>query len=470
MSASKGAEYRRAITPIEALLARSPFAVVSIVARLRGHVTEGTLRDALVQVSRRHPNLRSRIVDDAGGNLWLTSDGASELEVTCVPRQSENHWIRVVQDSCRTPFDFPVRPAIRFILLQSPSVSELVIVCHHILCDGLSLAYLARDLLTQMGNPDYHVDVLPDPLPIKLSDMPRGLSLNPLVRLVIGRMNKKWGVDKVLFDQEDYEELTEAYWSRYPHQVYPIELSEAQTSALVERCHRNDVTVNSALAAAFVGAQVLVQGQAPHLATAAIAASLRDRLRRPVGEVMGFYAGLVTLKRRYDTGKGFWENARGFHGDTARMLNDKSLLRDFLTWCYLDPSILQAINFKRLAGLVPQESPRYDKLVSFGTRDDVVAGIVRREKMDSLQRITLGTAITNLARLDFPRQYGPLELDRLIMKPGAGFPLSNVNLVLGAVTCAGKASLVLECVDDNIDMTMMCAIQEKALSFLLQAA
>jgi hypothetical protein len=49
--------------------------------------------------------------------------------------------------------------------------------------------------------------------------------------------------------------------------------------------------------------------------------------------------------------------------------------------------------------------------------------------MDSLDRIIMGTAVTNLTRLDFPGEYGALELDRLIMKPGGGFPLVTVNLV-----------------------------------------
>ncbi len=73
-----------------------------------------------------------------------------------------------------------------------------------------------------------------------------------------------------------------------------------------------------------------------------------------------------------------------------------------------------------------------------------------------------------LGRLDFPRQYGALELDRLIMNPGAGFPLVNFNLVLGAVTCAGKLSLVIEFVEDNVPVKAMEEIRDRALGFLLE--
>ena len=86
--------------------------------------------------------------------------------------------------------------------------------------------------------------------------------------------------------------------------------------------------------------------------------------------------------------------------------------------------------------------------------------------MDSLDKINMGTAVTNLTRLDFPVKYGTLELDRLIMQPGGAFPLANVNLVLGAVTCSGKLSLVVEYAEETVDTRTMEKIKDKALEFL----
>jgi hypothetical protein len=53
------------------------------------------------------------------------------------------------------------------------------------------------------------------------------------------------------------------------------------------------------------------------------------------------------------------------------------------------------------------------------------------------------------------------------MKPGGAFPLVSVNLVLGAVTCSGKLSLVVEHVEENIDVGTMEKIRDEAMSFLL---
>ena len=460
-------KYERRITPLERMFARAPYSIVTVVARIKGSVAESLLKDAVSKVQQRHPNLRVRIMEDNDHHLWFTSDGVKGIPVRVVPRESDDHWIEVYHEACKIPFEFEERPAIRFILVQSPGISELIIFCHHIICDGMSLAYLARDLMAHLGDPTREVEVLPDPIPIDIDNLPQDVSINAITRFFINRINKKWYEDKIYFDQEDYENLNEAYWMNYRHQMLSIELSEAQTSALVERCRKEEVTVNSALTAAFVGAQYIVQGDKPYHSSIAVAGSVRDRLQRPVGEVMGFYAGAVTPKYKYNRKTSFWENARRLHRKTKTLYTNKNLFQEPLMWCYLEPGILEALSFKMIGGLVPPHFTRYDKLSTFSKRDDVVLSTLKRGKMDSLDRITLGTAVTNLTRLDFPRKYGTLELDRLIMNPGGAYPLALVNLVLGAVTCAGKLSLVLEYTEETVDTRTMERIRDKAMEFLL---
>jgi len=332
----------------------------------------------------------------------------------------------------------------------------------------MSLAYLARDLMVHLGDPDRKVAVLPGPVPIDRDNIPADVSLNAIARFFIGRINERWEKEKIFFDQEDYRDLNQAYWMNYKHQMLSIELSEAQTLALVERCRKEDVTVNTALATAFAGAQYIFQGDESYDPNIGVAGSLRDRLPKPAGEAMGFYAGVVTLPFKYDRRRGFWENARRFHRKVKPLYTNKSLFTEPLTWSYLAPGILESFSFKMVGGLVPPHFTRYAKINAFSKRDDVVSSILKREKMDSLDRIIMGTAVTNLTRLDFPKEYGPLELDRLIMNPGGAFPLANVNLVLGAVTCAGKLSLVVEYAEETVDTGTVERIRDKAVEFLFE--
>ncbi|MEA2000307.1 MAG: condensation domain-containing protein, partial [Actinomycetota bacterium] len=343
--------YRRRVTAMERLFTRSPFSLVTMVARIKGEVTQEALTVAVEKVQQRHTNLRVRLEDDDRHNPWFTTEGAAAIPIKVVPRESADQWIRVAREMGKIPFEFEKRPAIRFVLVQSEEVSELVVMCHHILGDGLSLAYLVRDLLEHLGDPSREVTVLPDPAPVSPETMPCDLSLNSVVRYVIRRINRKWEADPVYFDQHDYELLTEAYWQTYDHQMEMVELSETETVGLVERCRRERVTVNTALAAAFAGAQSIVLGEKRYEPELAVAADLRGRLRQPVGEVMGFYAGVATHRYEHNPKVGFWDNARKLHAKLQEGLTDKSLFKEPLTWSYLSPSILDAINFKKLGGL-----------------------------------------------------------------------------------------------------------------------
>jgi NRPS condensation-like uncharacterized protein len=467
MSEKKVVKYERKVTGAERFFSHSPFAIVTMVARIKGTVTEEMLRNAVAQVQQRHVLLQVRIKEDHDRGPWFTSKGAQEIPIEIVPRKSENDWIKIHAQASKVPYEFETRPAIRFILVQSADVSEVIILCHHMICDGMSLAYLARDLMVHLGDPAREVEVLPTPLPMALDNLPSDVSLSGLVKFFINRIRQKWAEENVFFDQEDYQALTQTYWDNYHHALFAIELSEAETSALVARCRQEGVTVNSALTAAFCGAQSFVQGEEPYHAKSIVAASLRDRLLNPPGEAVGYYALGVELKLKYDHKKSFWDNARRFHGKIKPKLTNKNLFDQVLTWLHMDSNIYEAMNFKQLGGLVPSESTRYEKLSAFGKKADVVARLLQRVGMDSLETKLSGAGVTNLGRVDFPKTYGALELDRLIFQPGGGFPLSHFNLVLGAVTCSGKLSLVVEYTPEAVDSATMEKIKDKAMAYLL---
>jgi NRPS condensation-like uncharacterized protein len=460
--------FERKVTPLERFFSWSPYSIVTVVARIKGNITQLMLEEAVKKAQRRHTNLRRRIKEGENHDLWFTSEGVKDIPVTIVSRESDDHWTKVQHEENMKPFEFNERPAIKFILVHSPDVSELIIVCHHIICDGLSLAYLARDLMVHLGDPAKEIEILSDPTPIDLNNLPKDISLNPVTKFFVNRINKRWQKEKVHFDMEDYRDLNEAYWSKARHKIISIELSEPQTASLVKRCREENTTANSALTAAFVGAPQIIQGKRKELSRTAIAGNMRDRLQVPAGEEMGYFAGAVTLDYSYDEKRGFWENARRLNQKVQPLYTNKNLFKEALIWCHLDPGYLEAINFKKLGDLVPTQSSRHEKLSAFSKRDDVVSSILKREKMETLDKTIMGTAMTNLTRMDFPREYGDLELDRLIMNPGGAFPLSNVNLVLGAVTCSGKLSLIMEYDEGTVDTATMTKIKDTALEFLLK--
>ena len=227
----KAKKYERKVTGAERFFSHSPFSIVTMVARIKGNITEEMLKNAVVKIQQRHVLLNVRIKEDDEHALWFASEGVQEIPIEIVPRKSENDWIKIHAEASKIPYEFETHPAIRFILVQSPDVSELIILCHHIICDGMSLAYLARDLMVHLGDPSREVEVLPAPEPITLDNLPGDVSLSGLVKFFINRIKQKWVEEIVFFDQEDYKVLTKTYWDNYQHELFSIELSEEETSA-----------------------------------------------------------------------------------------------------------------------------------------------------------------------------------------------------------------------------------------------
>ena len=239
--------YARKVTGAERFFSHAPFSTVTMVARIKGQVTEEMLRNAVEKVQQRHTLLRVRIKDSQDGNIWFTSQGVQEIPIEVVPRKTENDWIAVHAEGCKVPYDFANRPAIRFILVQSEDVSELIILCHHTICDGMSLAYLARDLMVHLGDPNAEPQVMAAPEPISLENIPSDVAPSGLIKYFINKIKQKWAEEYVSFDQEDYEALNKAYWENFTHEILSVELTEVETSELVARCRQENVTVNTAI-------------------------------------------------------------------------------------------------------------------------------------------------------------------------------------------------------------------------------
>ena len=457
----------RKVTPVERFFSKSPFAIITMVARINGNVSEDALRKAVAMARKKHIALNYRIVEDENNQMWFTTDGAGETSIKVFPRKNENDWISISQESNKVPFQFETLPSFRFTLVYSLEISELIISCHHIICDGLSMAYLTKDILSYLGDPNQRVETLPEMPPITLDNMPKEMKMNGLIKFVMNRMGKKWNDVGISFDQEDYEVSTEAYWKNLNHNLVSIELSESETINLVEKCRKEKVTVNSALTTAFSSAQNLIEGLEDNHPRIAVAADLRNRITDTVGEGIGIYAGGVDLKFTYKKELGFWDNTRNFHKQITPIYINKNLFKETLTWSHLESTIYEALNFKKIGGIVDSDSTRYEKLNSFSKSDDVILSLLKREGMEDFEKVFLGTAITNLTRLDFPKTYGDLELDRIIFKPGGAFSMANVNLLVGAVTCSGKLSILIEYSDKNFNQTEMEQVKDKALSLLV---
>jgi len=150
---------------------RSSIYNVPFSLRLEGHLDTGALQHALNDVITRHESLRTVIGDDgaAGEQRVLAADDVAIALSTRDADKDEVH-AAMVQDS-EYAFDLERDLPIRATLYRlGDDVHVLLVVLHHIACDGWSLAPLIDDFATayaariEGATPDW------EPLPVQYAD------------------------------------------------------------------------------------------------------------------------------------------------------------------------------------------------------------------------------------------------------------------------------------------------------------
>jgi amino acid adenylation domain-containing protein len=115
-----------------------------------GPLDENALRATLTALTARHEILRTRYVAADGETCQMVDPPAPvELVVTDVSGDpnAREAALSMVDRFTRRPFDLEREAPLRACLIRlSPSAHVLVLLTHHIACDGWSLDFLARDL------------------------------------------------------------------------------------------------------------------------------------------------------------------------------------------------------------------------------------------------------------------------------------------------------------------------------------
>ncbi|MGH8033497.1 MAG: condensation domain-containing protein [Luteimonas sp.] len=127
---------------------------VMIMACIRGHIAEDRMHQALARVQAKHPILRSLIVSEVGRPWFELQASPPPIPLRVLERQSSDAWIDASTHELLQRFDGNQQPLARLAWLRGEDESELVLICHHAVCDGLSLVTLLREILLLCDQPD----------------------------------------------------------------------------------------------------------------------------------------------------------------------------------------------------------------------------------------------------------------------------------------------------------------------------
>ncbi|MFX1311540.1 MAG: condensation domain-containing protein [Promethearchaeota archaeon] len=456
--------FKRKLNQRERTHSKVPNSNISMIATILGNVSINELKIVIKKMQQRHPILNAYLQSE-GKELFLIGEGSLEIPLKVIRRISDNQWRDEIIQQHKIPFDMEHGPLIRFILLHSPDISDLIIFCQHTICDGMSLAYLARDIMTYLGNPTKEVELLP-PTPIVNEDnIPSEIKPSLSMRIFSNTINKKWEKSELLFNYDDFYALHDVYWNNYTYKAHLYELSKEDTEALITVCRKNEVTVNTALIIAFAIAQNQLNPKSPkYLKNLSFAVNLRDLLENPVAEQCGFFAGGMQLKFKYNHKESFWETAKKFHNKANPNKARKEALIGTLNVFTLRPTLYEAQIFAAFGHLIPSISQSYDKIQAFISDEKNIVNKMVKKKLS--KGFAMAQIMTNLGKTGFPEKYGNLILKNLILMPSCS---PYTELVLGVVTHGGALHITLNHMEESISSEKIMKIRDRANQILMDA-
>lgn len=371
---------------------------ITFCAKIRGSFTVEKLSEALVWLQLRHSRLRAKIVTDARNQPHFSSENVGHIPLQVIERQGEEQWYLKMAEELLHPLPWNEEPLIRVLLLYSSDVSNLVITLHHGIADGLSGAYLIRDILQFISEPHSSREILPN---------------LPPVDEIIPELTKKM-VSKSFENSMEVESILKKTYQKnnqvntletYTIGLFSWTLSPGETTKLVARTREEKTSVHGALCAAFLlaiaaeikpGNEIVLRCHTP--------INIRNYLTISVNENLGEYISRPVTTHRLSQKSNLWDLAREVKYKLNQVIQDGTLF----------DSILQA---KTLLSNSDQNG----------------------ENPDSRDIGGMDIAITNLGKLNIKQQFGTLQLEEFyFMATGP----QSLPLLIGVATIEDKMCLI----------------------------
>ena len=351
----------------------------AVCARVHGAITLEQLEVALARLGKRHPLLAVRAVADPDRD-YFTDEDVPPIPLRVVDRVNDDDWVGETERDIQRKSSYLTEPMIRCIWMRGGDVSDLILVCDHLIADGRSAVFALRDLLALLADPCLEMEPLiapplPELVPPEILERLRVLASAPA------------GAEPPADRPDDLPAPAG------PVCIEPFDLTEPETSALIGRCKAEGVTVQSALCAAFLTPFAERQPDRPRR-HAEIPVDLRPRLTRRVGDSYGNMIGLAIIEVDCAPGGGLWDTARDASAALVAMRDEEI----------------------------------------FATAQVMISLIGRIPKRP--WDIDYDLSISNLGRLDIPADNGRLRLESIY---GPIFPATGPkHLILGVSTFAGR--------------------------------
>jgi NRPS condensation-like uncharacterized protein len=273
-----------------------------LAAKLDAAVSAAQLRRALQTVQQRHPLLRVRIDLSSSGTPHFVEQPA-EIPIRVVDRVDGDQWQQELAVELAETLPWHCAPLARVVLLRGPNQSELLVSCHHAIADGMSSAYLLRDIVAGLSG------VLHPFIPLSAAQSLESLVLMPSELAPLASLSAI------------APQYSTVITRRPQPQVHTMVLEGRQTRALRDRARAEQTTVHGCIGAAFLLA-IASDSTITEPLRCLSPINVRQHLPATVAEAIGLYITYGLSVHDDLHRQNFWEVARSLTHQLKPALQD----------------------------------------------------------------------------------------------------------------------------------------------------
>ena len=293
------------------------------------------MKQALLKLEEAHPTINNVI--EKTENEMFFKDVGKHVELTEFKKSKDTTWEKVMEEIAKRTVNLEEQSGIIFYVVKNVLSFELIIACHHIYGDGLSVKQLMDDLL-YIYSTGKKVDVKVPKPDLTEKDLNKGCSIPKELKGKLVSVSKLWGQKKTVFTFDTYRTVNDFVVNTGGYGFSKRTIKKSELKKLKKKCKELGVTINSVLTTAMVA--VLQENGGIE---SVIAVNARNVLGVSDDKSVSNYSSCLKPYLSYDETVDFWTNVKNIDSKIKELRNDNAQVLETLhTFMELDADILGA--------------------------------------------------------------------------------------------------------------------------------
>lgn len=277
-----------------------PSAFLTLKITVEGVYDHARMENAVLALEEAHPIINNVAVKE-GDRMWFENVG-KHVPIVVYAQDAGVKWEEAVLELTTPPVNLLETPGVMVGVVPQSDCFYLLMVCHHMYGDGISVKILADDLLYLYSTGD-KVEVKEAYTELSETDLPEDCKAPEELRDRYVSFNNTCWDRKIEFTWEMYKQMIDTHNQAVVSRISCKNLKGEEYHNFRNKCKELGVTVNSALTTAIAAAM-----QKGESIDAIVSVDTRPLFGYQKEDGLANFASCVQPTLQYDSAIGFWEN------------------------------------------------------------------------------------------------------------------------------------------------------------------